>query len=137
MKILLWLLLSLPLYASNEVHVTHLANDRGQVRLLIFQKKKGFPAHSQHALYKFTLPAKNAKKGILTFHLPKISPGKYALVALHDENSDEQLARSFFGIPEEGVAVSNGPPKGPPKFKKCLVSLPKHPLSLTMKYWKK
>jgi len=38
-----------------------------------------------------------------------LPPGRYALVVLHDENSNHKLDRNFLGIPKEGFGFANNP----------------------------
>jgi len=47
-----------------------------------------------------------------------LPPGRYAVIAYHDENGDGQLNRRFGMFPTEGYGLSNNnKPSGPPKFK--------------------
>ena len=48
-----------------------------------------------------------------------VSPGRYAVSVMHDEDADGELDTGLFGIPEEGWGVSNDAPAGafgPPSF---------------------
>lgn len=49
-----------------------------------------------------------------------LPPGDYAISAIHDENDNKKLDKSFIGMPTEGVAFSNNAKVsfGPPKFEK-------------------
>jgi uncharacterized protein (DUF2141 family) len=49
-----------------------------------------------------------------------LPPGDYAISAIHDENDNRKLDKSFIGMPTEGVAFSNNAKIsfGPPKFDK-------------------
>jgi len=49
-----------------------------------------------------------------------LAPGVYAVSAIHDENDNRKLDKSFIGMPTEGVAFSNNAKIafGPPKFEK-------------------
>lgn len=50
-----------------------------------------------------------------------LPPGDYAISAIHDENDNKKLDKSFIGMPTEGVAFSNNAKIsfGPPKFEKA------------------
>ena len=54
--------------------------------------------------------------GNLVFTVKNIKPGKYAVSAFHDKNSDEKLNTNMFGLPTEVYGFSNdargmfGPP---------------------------
>jgi uncharacterized protein (DUF2141 family) len=48
---------------------------------------------------------------------PGLAPGRYAIMAYHDENSDGTLNRRFGMFPTEGYGLSNNPKvSGPPAF---------------------
>ena len=52
-----------------------------------------------------------------------VPPGRYAVSAFHDEDSDRNLARGIFGIPREGWAASRGAHldrMGKPRFEDAL-----------------
>lgn len=47
----------------------------------------------------------------------ELPPGRYAIMAYHDENGDGQLNRRFGMFPTEGYGLSNNPQvAGPPAF---------------------
>lgn len=46
-----------------------------------------------------------------------VQPGTYAIMALHDENDNEQMDFEPNGMPKETYAISNNPTSfGPPQF---------------------
>lgn len=48
---------------------------------------------------------------------PALAPGRYAIMAYHDENADGTLNRRFGMFPTEGYGLSNNPKvSGPPAF---------------------
>lgn len=48
---------------------------------------------------------------------PALAPGRYAIMAYHDENADGSLNRRFGMFPTEGYGLSNNPKvSGPPAF---------------------
>ncbi len=57
-----------------------------------------------------------SQAGKLVFTVKNIKPGKYAISAFHDKNSDEKLNTNMFGLPTEVYGFSNdargmfGPP---------------------------
>lgn len=61
------------------------------------------------------MPASNP-----TLNITGLPPGEYAVSAIHDENDNRKLDKSFIGMPTEGVAFSNNAKIafGPPKFEK-------------------
>lgn len=59
----------------------------------------------------------NPAAGTVTVVFPNVTPGAYALLAMHDEDGDYQMRMSEGGAPLEGWAISNGAAlAGPPSF---------------------
>ena len=87
------------------VHIEGFRNQRGDAGLSIFNSSDGWPENNdkafQHGPHAFTGDATT-----ITLQVP---PGRYALVALHDENSNHKIDRNLFGIPKEGFGFSNNP----------------------------
>ncbi len=48
-----------------------------------------------------------AHGGIVTVVVPDVPPGRYAVQAFHDADSDSKVARNWIGIPREGIGFSN------------------------------
>ena len=50
-----------------------------------------------------------------------VPPGRYGIIAFHDENSSRSLDTNFLRVPTEGICTSNGAKGlfGPPRFKKA------------------
>lgn len=58
-----------------------------------------------------------AVAGEVTLSFRDLPPGRYAIMAYHDENGDGQLNRRFGMFPTEGYGLSNNPQvAGPPAF---------------------
>jgi uncharacterized protein (DUF2141 family) len=57
-------------------------------------------------VYKAIVPAKQGETVVFINGMP---PGTYAAQVYFDENDNDELDRSFIGIPEEGVGFSNNP----------------------------
>lgn len=58
-----------------------------------------------------------AAPGEVTLRFAGLPPGRYAIMAYHDENADGQLNRRFGMFPTEGYGLSNNPQvSGPPAF---------------------
>lgn len=70
--------------------------------------------------------------GDLTVVIPNVPAGDYAVMVLHDENSDFQMAREPNGTPKEGWAMSGTFPGGrKPTFDEVKVSIPADGTTLT------
>jgi uncharacterized protein (DUF2141 family) len=87
------------------VHIDGFRNQKGDAGLSIFNSSDGWPESNdkafQHGPHPYT--------GTSTTITLQVPPGRYALVALHDENNNHKLDRNMFGIPKEGFGFSNNP----------------------------
>lgn len=98
--------------ATLEVAVGNVRNDRGHVRVAVCPQ----------ALFlsdKCTLVgAAKARPGEVLVTIPDVPPGIYAAQSFHDENDNDDLDRTLFGLPKEGIGFSNDAPFrfGPPSF---------------------
>jgi uncharacterized protein (DUF2141 family) len=55
----------------------------------------------------------------------KLPPGRYAIMAYHDEDGNGELNRRFGMFPTEGYGLSNNPAvMGPPKFEDSAFDVP-------------
>ena len=91
--------------ASLRVQVVDLRNERGQIRVGVFESAKGFPKRRDAAVLWKSISADAAEPAVnLSLHL-----GRYAIVVLHDEDSDRALDTNFIGVPTEGYGVTNNP----------------------------
>lgn len=117
------------------VHITGMTNLTGMFGVSLYNSKKGFPGKHEQA-FASTLKKVTASTDMVVFeHLPY---GSYAVSIMHDENNNGKLDTNFFGIPKEGVGVSNNPKIGfgGPKFQDSVFLLDKKELEITvaMKY---
>ena len=87
------------------VRVVDLRNRKGQVRLGVFDRARGFPTERNGALLWQSAPA-GGENCSFAVELP---PGRYAVVVLHDENGNKKVDRNFVGVPKEGYGVTNNP----------------------------
>lgn len=91
-----------------DVTFQQLKTSAGQVCLSLFSGPKGFPsggAGSDLLVSKCT-PVVNSSA---TFSFSDLKPGKYAITAFHDANTDGKMNKTAFGLPEEGFGFSNNP----------------------------
>jgi uncharacterized protein (DUF2141 family) len=88
-----------------EIHVTGFRNQKGNAGAAIFASPNGWPEDNSRSLLGGPFPIQgNQATGI--FHLPA---GRYAIAAIHDENSNAKLDKNIFGIPKEGFGFANNP----------------------------
>lgn len=57
------------------------------------------------------------KNGKVTIVFKDVTPGEYAILAMHDENNNKKMDREANGMPKESYCISGSPtPYGPPTF---------------------
>jgi uncharacterized protein (DUF2141 family) len=99
--------------ATLTVTVRGVRDATGQLRVSLYNDAEGFRKEDR-AVKVITLPAAAGEASIEFAGLP---PGRYALMAYHDENGDNKLNLRLGMFPTEGYALSNNPKvMGPPKF---------------------
>lgn len=101
-----------------QVKITGIEGNKGQLALLIFNVANGFPSDHTKALKQAMIPISGAT---VTYTFADLPAGTYAVTVMHDENKNNTLDTNMFGIPEEGIGVSNNALSmfGPPSFKEC------------------
>jgi uncharacterized protein (DUF2141 family) len=106
-----------------SVEVEGFRNENGLCRLLLYENENGFPDSPEDA--KLMLSRKVEGK-ILDF-IFNIIPGRYALVVLHDENSNKKMDKTWYGKPKEGFGTSNNPKINfsPPGFEESAIEIDK------------
>ena len=120
----LFIFSTLVVYGQNQyrgtikVIVYGLRNNTGQVGIRIFDKSDGFPTKPEKAIEEIFVKPTN---GQATFEITNWKYGTYAIGSIHDENSNKEIDKNFFGIPKEGFGTSNNPKIvfGPPSFKEA------------------
>lgn len=103
-----------------RVNVKGISNRNGTIALLLFRGNAGFPSDPTKAIGSVTLPISDLTVSHLFTQLPA---GEYAVTVMHDENKNGKLDTNLFGIPEEGIGVSNNALNmfGPPVFQECAI----------------
>ncbi|MFN5620196.1 MAG: DUF2141 domain-containing protein [Flavobacteriales bacterium] len=104
--------------AGVQVKITGIEGNKGQLALLIFNASTGFPSDHTKALKQAMIPISGTT---VTYTFADLPTGTYAITVMHDENKNNTLDTNMFGIPEEGIGVSNNALSmfGPPSFKEC------------------
>ena len=88
--------------ADLEVTVKALRNDKGQLRMAIYNDPGEFPRGNEIRSLDI-----QAKSGDVTALFSGIKPGTYALAIHHDENFNNEMDTNFLGMPNEGYGFSN------------------------------
>lgn len=107
-----------PPAAGVTVSIKGIEGNKGQLALLIFNGSSGFPSDHTKAM-KQAMVSITGNTVVYTF--PDLPAGTYAVTVMHDENKNNILDTNMFGIPEEGIGVSNNALSmfGPPAFNEC------------------
>lgn len=104
-----------------EVVVDGVSSSRGNVRIAVFPE-------ADAALFPDGLP--RLKQSVVatgqatTLYFNSLAAGHYAVLAFHDENSNETLDRNLFGAPKEHWGVTGKRPVGrSPRFAESVFML--------------
>jgi len=92
-----------PAVAIIRTDIKNLRNNTGQVGCALFRSADGFPGDMSKAVERILLPIKD-RAAICEFKA--VSPGIYAIAAIHDENGNGKLDRPLIGAPTEGWGAS-------------------------------
>ena len=85
----------------------------GQIRASIYREPGTFRKEDRAV----AVVSVAAQKGDLKLAFMALPPGRYAIMAYHDADSDSKLGLRFGMFPTEGYGLSNNPKvMGPPKF---------------------
>lgn len=110
---------------------------KGVVGFVLFQGPEGWPENRAKGFQSGAAPA---KVGTVEWKLTGIAPGRYAAVALHDENENKKIDKKASGRPKEGFAISRNPKVGvkPPKFEAAALEMKCNDrIEMQMRYPKK
>ncbi len=92
--------------ATLILKVTGFRNYNGTVNIALFKTADGFPESSENAIER-RIKQLSGEDPIIEF--PGLGYGEYAVSLYHDENSNQQLDKNWFGIPKEGVGFAHNP----------------------------
>lgn len=96
-----------------RVDLQGVAHAQGSLRLALYAAPETF----RKADKAFRTREQAAATGTVSVVFEDLPPGRYALLAYHDENGDGQLNRRLGMFPTEGYGLSNNPEvMGPPTF---------------------
>jgi uncharacterized protein (DUF2141 family) len=108
------------------LEISGFKNNKGLVRIVLFNQSKGFPSEYKYGLVSKSQPVDTS---FISVTFDSISYGAYAVSVLHDENKNGEMDTNILGIPREGYGVSNNvnPKMRSPRFDEALFSL-KNPI---------
>jgi uncharacterized protein (DUF2141 family) len=91
-------------FGSLVVQIHGCRSADGHVRVYVFDRARGFPAHQSSALRASIGEIQHGRSEVRFEGLPL---GVYAVAIHHDENDDGRMNRTVFRMPREGYGVSN------------------------------
>ncbi len=114
---------------SIYVEITNIRNDKGDVKVSLYDQKDGFPGNHEKAVANIIADIPGIT---VTAVFDSIPYGEYAIGILHDENNNFIMDSNWIGIPKEGFGASNDAPArmGPPKYNDAKFDLIKPELRL-------
>ena len=96
-----------------QVSLAGIQHDRGSIRVGLYSDPKTFRKEAQAV----AIQQVAAAPGTVTVSFTALPPGRYAIMAYHDEDGNGELNRRFGMFPTEGYGLSNNPSvSGPPAF---------------------
>ena len=97
------------------VPITGFRNDKGVIKVALFNNKNGFPDKGNKAIKVLDGIIENKKSEVIFQNIPY---GVYAIGIFHDEDKNGKMKTGLFGIPKEGYGASNNAKgfMGPPKY---------------------
>ncbi|MDY0012229.1 MAG: DUF2141 domain-containing protein [Rhodocyclaceae bacterium] len=99
--------------ASLVVRIDGIRHERGALRVSLYRDPKTFRKEPQATAVQQVAAA----PGQATVGFAALPPGRYAVMAYHDEDGNGELNRRFGMFPTEGWGLSNNPTViGPPAF---------------------
>lgn len=124
MKTLLFFLVLIAMVYTDQgnakltLTVNKVKNDKGVVRVLLFDKAAGFPDDVENSVKNASVKI-TGDKAVITFD--NLTAGTYALSVFHDSENTGKLRTNAFGIPRDGYGFSNNASGtfGPPSFQKA------------------
>ncbi len=117
--------------ASVVVTVAGVRSSQGMLLVQLFAQADGFPDDPEKAARRLRVPAAAGAQAI-TFD--GLAPGIYAVAVCHDENGNGICDKNIFGIPKEGVGVSNAALRrfGAPRFEDASFTVGAGPVRQTI-----
>lgn len=91
----------------------------GQIVVALFATDDGFPRKVKKAAYRASAALDSTGA---TVEVPDVEPGRYAVLAFHDENADGEIDTNWVGMPKEGIALTNWT-GGRPNFDDALTAI--------------
>ena len=96
-------------FATLAVRVQAIKGRTGEIGIVLFENKKGYPTHIEHAYEPVWIVLNDLPAGTATVEhvFEGLPAGDYAVSVVHDDNGNRKVDRSLIGFPKEGVGFSN------------------------------
>ncbi|MFC3607626.1 DUF2141 domain-containing protein [Stutzerimonas tarimensis] len=108
-----------------QVELHEVQHDRGTLRIAVYADPQGFLKPDQA----FATRELAAEPGTVMVEF-EVGPGRYAVLAYHDEDDNGQLNRRLGMFPAEGYGLSNNPRvMGPPSYEASAFEVADEPLT--------
>jgi uncharacterized protein (DUF2141 family) len=119
-----------PARSTVTVRIQGLRHDRGKVFVALYDNKRAFAEKRGQAAGAIVAPRNRG--AVVVFD--NVLPGQYALAFFQDENGNQKLDTSLFGVPTEPFGFSRDAmgKLGPPSFEAAALDLPAGPVSVVM-----
>jgi uncharacterized protein (DUF2141 family) len=103
--------------ADLSVEVGGLSGSAGQVLVALHNTSDTFPSGWSEAVAVERVPASTP---VVVVRFRNLSPGRYAVIVVHDADGNGRMTKTWIGLPLEGFGASNNPGVfGPPRFGKA------------------
>lgn len=88
----------------------------GQIMVFVYDNEDDFPTKRDRARKSKKVPVTSSE---MMVSFDEVPGGTYGVAVYHDENSNDNMDRAWYGMPTEGYGASNDATGtfGPPKFK--------------------
>lgn len=102
--------------------VQQIKNDKGVIRVLLFDQASGWPDDYTKAKHQATL---KIAQGQATHTFDNLPSGSYAIAVIHDSKNIGKLRTNMLGIPLDGYGFSNNVMGkfSPPSFEKACIKI--------------
>lgn len=108
--------------AKLTIHIEGCRNDSGHVMCALYADPADFPEPRSDD--KVIAATAAVHSGQATALFPELTPGRYALAVIHDENDNQRMDTNFLGMPKEGFVFGNDATRmGKPRFNECAVDV--------------
>jgi uncharacterized protein (DUF2141 family) len=120
-----------------KVEISNIDNTEGMVLISIYDQEDNFP---YQPFKTYRVEKESLVDGRLEYFIQDIKPGVYAITLLDDKNKNNDMDKTWLGIPKEGYGFSNNVKPsllGAPPFEKCTFKIEQDlvKIKITMQYF--